>query len=416
MLVPGRSVPRIARYTWARQWRAELCAGAVDGILGVAAFTAMRSLHAPDWIAALFASFGQMLWLLAPMWEAAFARFHLRQAFLWMGMAANAPMLLVALVDDAAVAQGWGVWLFAAVIIVASAVDAAYVPHRSALVSANYPLAVRGKLFAMLSVLSRMSAVVAAKASGWLLDADFRWLRVLFPIAGVCGLFEHWTLSRIHWHRDGRPKVRTWGGLTSALAASAAAWRETGRILREDRAFFVYEIAFLLYGCGFLMSYPLIAIFAVHDLRLKYSEWTSAIGLWQQLAYAVTILAFGRALDRFGVVKTTAAAFALLTVFFALMPFVGTPGELNACFLLFGITMALVNLGWTLGPIAFAPSGQARSYTTVHVLFVGIRSVIAPFLGWWLSTRIGIPSVFVISAALVALGCFTMLRLSRRTR
>jgi hypothetical protein len=78
--------------------------------------------------------------------------------------------------------------------------------------------------------------------------------------------------------------------------------------------------------------------------------------------------------------------------------------------------MALVNLGWTLGPISFAPPGQARSYTTVHVLFVGIRSAAAPFLGVWLSREIGIRPVFLVSAALVSLGCLTMLRLSRRAR
>jgi MFS family permease len=416
VLVPDRSVPRIARYTWARQWRAELYAGAVDGILGIASFAAIRSLHAKEWVPAVFASVGQILWLAAPMWEAAFARFHLRQAFLWMGLLANAPMILVALVDENAVAQGWGLWLFAGVIILAAAADAAYVPHRSALSSANYPLAVRGRLFAMLSVMSRISAVVAAKVSGWLLDADFLWLRVLFPVAAVCGLLEHWTISRIRWHHEGRPKVRTWGGLTSALAASADAWRETGRILREDRAFRVYEIGFLLYGFGFLMSFPLIAVFAARVLHLSYGEYTSASGLAQPIAYSVTILAFGRAVDRFGVVRTTAAAFALLTVFFAVLPFVGDARQFQLCFLLFGITMALVNLGWSLGPISFAPSGQGRSYTTVHVLFVGIRSAAAPFLGVWLSGRIGLGSVFVVSAGLVALGCVTMTALARRTR
>lgn len=413
MFVPDRSVARVARYTWSRQWRAELCAGLVEGTVGVASFTAVRSLGAPDWVAALFVSFGQILWLAAPVWEAAFARFHIRQAFLWMGLAANGPMLLVAFVDDRALAAGWGLHLFAGVVIVAAAVDAAYVPHRSALASANYPLAVRGRLFATLSTVSKLSSIAAAKASGWLLDADHRWLRVLFPLAGVFGLVEHWILSRIHWHRSGRPTVRKWGGPGSAFAAAADAWRETGRILRDDRAFLVYEMGFLLYGSGFLMSNPLITIYAAHDLRLTYSEWTSASGLAQPLAYAVTILACGRALDRFGVVRTTAAAFGLLTGFFLLMPFVASAGELVACFLLFGVTMALVNLGWTLGPMSFAPPGRARSYTTVHVLFVGLRSAFAPFAGVWLSRRIGIAGVFTVSAGLVALGCLTMVALAR---
>jgi MFS family permease len=409
-------VPRVARYTWSRQWPAELCAGAVEGFLGVASFTAMRSLGAPDWIAALFVSFGQILWLAAPAWEAAFARFHFRQAFLWMGLAANAPMLLVALVDDEALAEGWGLWLFAGVIVIAAAVDAAYVPHRGALAGANYPLAVRGRLFAMLSTVSRFSTIVAAKTSGWLLDADFRWIRVLFPIAGVCGLLEHWTLSRIRWQRAGVPKSRPWRGAGTAAAAATDAWRDTIRVLRDDRGFRTYEIGFLLYGSGFLMSNPLVTIFAVHDLALSYGEWTTASGLAQPLAYVATILTFGRAVDRFGVVRTTAAAFALLTLFFTSMPFVRDAIALDVCYLLFGVAMALVNLGWTLGPLEFAPTGQARTYSTVHVLFVGVRSAVAPFLGWWLSTRIGIAAVFAISACLVAAGCVTMLRLRSSRR
>jgi MFS family permease len=416
VLVPDSSVPRVARYTWSRQWRAELCAGAVEGVLGVGSFTAMRSLGAPDWIAALFVSFGQILWLAAPAWEAAFARFHFRQAFLWMGLAANAPMLLVALVDDDALARGWGLWLFAGVIVIAAAVDAAYVPHRGALAGANYPLAVRGRIFATLSTVSRLSTVVAAKTSGWLLDADFRWIRVLFPVAGVCGLLEHWALSRIRWQRAGVPKMRAWRGIGTASAAAREAWRDTSRVLREDRWFRTYEIGFLLYGFGFLMSNPLVTVYAVHDLSLSYGEWTTANGLAQPVAYVATILAFGRAVDRFGVVRTTAAAFALLTLFFTSMPFVRDAGALDVCYLLFGVAMALVNLGWTLGPLEFAPPGQARTYSTVHVLFVGLRSAIAPFLGWWLSTRIGIAAVFCISAVLVAAGCATMLRLHRARR
>ena len=68
-----RSIPRVARYTFARQWPADACAGAVEGLLGLAAFAAMRSLGAGPWVASLFVTFGQLFWLLAPTWEAAFA-------------------------------------------------------------------------------------------------------------------------------------------------------------------------------------------------------------------------------------------------------------------------------------------------------------------------------------------------------
>src|ERR1043166_8964678 len=116
-------------------------------------------------------------------------------------------------------------------------------------------------------------------------------------------------------------------------------------------------------------------------MRLTYGEWASAQGLAQPVAYVLTILLWRRLLDRLGVVKTSAAAFALLAVFFATMPFVAGAGQFAALYLLFGVAMALVNLGWSLGPLEFAPAGKARAYTTVHVLAVGIRSAVAPFFG-----------------------------------
>ena len=87
LLAPDRSVPRVARYTWSFQWRAEAFAGVVDGVIGLAMFTSVRAFGAPPYVAALIGSFGQLFWLAAPAWEAAFARFHHRSAFVWMGIA-----------------------------------------------------------------------------------------------------------------------------------------------------------------------------------------------------------------------------------------------------------------------------------------------------------------------------------------
>ncbi len=416
LLVPGRDVPRVARYTWARQWRAEIFAGAVDGAMGLASFVALRAFGAAPIVAALIGSFGQLFWLAAPAWEAAFARFHHRAAFLWTGLVANAPLLVVAFCDPDSPSRGAWLAAFVAVLAITSAVDAAYVPQRGALLRANVPVSVRGRLFATLSTVSRFSSVAAAKAGGFLLDVDAHWLRAIFPLAGVCGLLEHWTLSRIHWHRGGRPPRRAWSGVRSAAAAVADAWGDTLRILGRDRAFRTFEIGFTLYGLGFLMSQPMIAVFAERDLRLRYGEWTTAQGLAQPIAYVATILVAGRMVDRLGVVRTTVAAFALLASFFAVLPFVHGPAALDLCYVLFGVAMALVNLGWSLGPLAFAPPTMARTYTTAHVLCVGIRSATAPFAGWWLAEHVGLPACFAASTLLVGAACLTMAGLSRTHR
>src|SRR6185295_1046060 len=240
---------------------------------------------------------------------------------------------------------------------------------------------------------------------------------LVFPMAGVFGMFEHWRLSRIQWHKDGRPVVRMWTGARSAWSAAADAWRTSARIVRTDRAFLAYETAFMLYGVGFMMSSPMLVVYAERDLALTYGGWTWAQGFAMPLAQIVTTLACGRVVDRFGVVPASAASFGLLAVVFISMMFVRTGGELVAAYAAFGVAMALVNLGWSLGPLAFAPQRAARSYVSVHVLCVGVRSAFGPFLGLWIAERTGgVMSVFACSAAAVALGCVVMTGLARRMR
>jgi hypothetical protein len=416
MLIPDRSVPRVARYTWSRQWKAEVCAGFVEGLLGLAAFAAMRSLGAGRWIAPLFVTVGQLFWIAAPMWEAAFARFHFRRAFLWMGVVAAAPMLLVAFIDVDPPIASWALGLFAAVIVIQSALDAAYLPHRGALLRANVPEAVRGRLFGMLSTISKLSSIAAAKAGGLLLDSDARWLRVIFPVAGVFGLIEHWILSRIHWRRGGRPAIRSWSGPRSAWTAFVDAWREAWRILVADRAFLAYEAGFMLYGMGFLMSSPMMVVYAERELRLSYDEWTWANGAAMPAAYVVTILLCGRVVDRVGVLTTGAWSFRILACFFVAVMFVADGAQLVACYAVLGAAMAMVNLAWNLGPLSLAPPGKARTYAAIHVLFVGLRSAVAPFLGLWIAERFGVLDVFACSAALVCLGAVVLDGPARRRR
>jgi len=412
-----RSLPRVARYTFARQWPADACAGAVEGLMGFAAFAALRSLGAPAWIAPLLVTFGQLLWLFAPTWEAAFARFHFRAAFLWMGFVANAPLLLVAFVDPNASDTRLGLGVFSAAVMIQAAVDAAYVPHRGALLTANVPQAVRGRLFAVLSTISKFSAIASAQVGGRLLDLGDAWMRVVFPAAALFGMTEHWLLSRIRWHKDGRPAQRRWTGARSLWTATTAAWRTAGRILSTDRAFLQYEIAFMLYGLGFMMTMPMVVVYAERDLSLSYREWTWAQGVAMPATQIATTLLCGRVLDRFGVVRMSAAAFAMLTFVFASLLFVASGPALVAVFAALGVAMAVVNLGWSLGPLAFAPPRAARSYVTVHVLCVGVRSAFGPFLGLWIAEQSGgVMTVFVCSAASVALGCVTMTSLARRTR
>jgi MFS family permease len=418
---PALAVPRIARYTLRRQWPAEVMLGTFAGVFGLAGFAVKRSLGAPEWVVPLITVAGQVPWILAPAWEPLFGGLDRQRAFLWLGLLSKGPLLLVALVqvvplEGGAAGQGRGdVVLFVVALTLCYVVDAAYIPHRSALIGANYPFAVRGRMFGLFTAVTVLSTILASKAGGRLLDEDPRWLRVLYPVAALVGIAGHVVLSRIRWKKSRAPPAPGGRGFGAAWRAFRRAWRDTFAILRTDAPFRTFESAFMLYGFGLLMSFPIVVLYAEEDLRLSTDEWTWANGFANPVLCMVGIAILGRVSDRLGVIRTTALANLGLGAFFAVLPFVSSPWAFVALFGLYGLSMAGVNVGWNLGPLHFAPHGRARAYMGVHLGLVGLRCGIAPFVGLWIARTTSRPTAFAVSAALMGLAAITQAAGERRT-
>jgi predicted MFS family arabinose efflux permease len=218
-------------------------------------------------------------------------------------------------------------------------------------------------------------------------------------------------MGRIRWRRARDARRLAAKASEGVVRAMTNAWRETFRILREDKAFGTYERGFMLYGLGFLSSVGLLALYAEAELNLSYDQWTSAQSLSFPVAQIAGAALFGRLSDRLGIVRATAMGFLLLAAFFGLMPLVGSAGGLVAACALWGVAMGGVNVGWSLGPLHFAPDGQAHMYGAVHFCLVGVRSLVGPFLGFAVKEAFSYPAAFALSAALVAAGAWTLLTL-----
>jgi MFS family permease len=383
-------------------------------------FALRRSLDAPEYVVPLVIALGQVPWILAPSWQPLFSGMSRQRAFVLLGLLSKGPLLLVAFVGvvatgDAGRGQGdYGLFLLLLVLFYVG--DAAYIPHRAALIGSNYPAHVRGRMFGLLATAAMLAQILASKSSGWLLDHDPLALRWLFPAAAIVGIAGHVILSRIRW-RAPRAAVAAGGrGLKAAGRAVARTWRDTARVLREDPAFRTYELGFMLYGFGLNMSMCVLILFSEGVLGVSYDDWTTAAGLANPLAYLLTVALLGRLVDRLGVVRLTTGAFALLTLYFLLLPLVSSLLGLVLTYVLFGVSMAGVNLGWNLGPLHFAPPQRSHLYMSVHVALVAFRSTLAPLAGFWVYDLASADATFLCSAALVAAGTLTMLRLDRRAR
>jgi len=413
-----RTLPLVVRYTWALQWPSAMLEGVAAGVIGLTAFAAERSLGAPEEVVPILIALWQVPWIFAPGLGPVLARAKPQRLWRVLAFTTYLPLAAVALVSITPTLPGHGtgaLWLFLPLMVLHYGSGIAIVPHRGALLRTNYPQHVRGRMFGLLMAVNLIASGVAAKGAAYLLDSDPRWLRGIYPVAAVSGIAAFLLMGRIRWRRS-REALRLAAATASrgVRKAVANAWREAFRILREDRAFRTYEVGFMLYGLGFLSSIGLLVLYGEKELRLSYGAWTWA----QSVAFPVAQIAgaalFGRLADRLGVVRTTAVSFAMLSVFFALMPLVASAAGLAAACLLWGLAMGGVNIGWSLGPLHFAPDGKAHMYGAVHFCMVGVRSLVGPFLGFAMKELFSYTAAFALSSALVAAGALTVLALDRQ--
>jgi MFS family permease len=410
-----RTLPLVVRYTWALQWPSAALEGLAIGIIGLSAFVIKRSLGAPERAVPVLIALWQIVWVFAPGLGTLLARAHPQRLWRLLAFSTFLPLAGIAFVSVTPVGErGHGegtLWLFLLFMALHYASGIATVPHRGALLRTNYPQHVRGRMFGLFMVVNLLAAGVAAKGAGYLLDSDPRWVRALYPAAALFGILGFFLMGRIRWRRSREARRLAAKARRGVWYAMTDAWKETFRILREDRAFRTYERGFMLYGLGFLSSVGLLVLYCEQELHLSYSQYTWAQSVAFPLAQIAGAAFFGRLCDRMGIVVTTAASFLLLAIFFLLMPLVGSLGGLVVLYLLWGAAMGGVNVGWSLGPLHFAPDGKAHMYGAVHFCLVGIRSLVGPFLGYAVMDYFSYPVAFGLSAVLVGAGCLTVLSL-----
>jgi MFS family permease len=418
----ARALSRMTRYSWSRHWPAEMLMGISAGVINLTAFSLQRSMGAPEWTSSSLIILGQALWVLAPAWPPLLARMQRQTTFAWLGLFSRGPLLLMAFAAVTPVfggTPGAGVgawWILFAAFLVSNNLDALYTPHRNALIRANYPLTSRGRIYGLVTVVTGVASMIASQAVGHVLDEDPTVVTVVFPIAGVVGIAAHLLLARIRWRYDGPAQVQEGRGVGLLRDALVNGWRRTFKTLREDKPFRDFEIGFMLYGLGLLSGTPLIVSRFAQDSGFRPTDWANADRLALPLTQLLLVWAVGRLSDRIGVVRVGALAFAGLVPFFAWVGFVTTPTELLLSYILLGVCMSGVNVSWALGPLHFAPRGEAHHYSAVHVGCVGIRSVLGPVIGETVKSLFSYRAAMGVSAALELLAAIWMFRLARRVR
>ncbi|HWR96986.1 MAG TPA: MFS transporter [Candidatus Methanoperedens sp.] len=396
---------RVGRYTQRIWLRAAVLEGVVLGVFLLNEYVAKKTLGAGDALLTALVVGPTAALLFAAWWSGLLAQREKASTFLVFGLLGRLSLLLVPLAATAA--------SFTAVIAVATFLYGAVVPAANALIQRNFAAAERGRVLGLGSALQALTAITVSFAVGRLYDWQPGAYRFTYAVAAVCGFFACLGQARLRFRarageaRERRLFARGLGGaIRGALRRPFAG---ALGLLGGDRGFRRYEMGFMAYGLAWMMLQPTIPVFLVERLNVAYADVANARGLIYFTMIAACSHPFGRLLDRIGPLAVSRLAFAVLALFPLLLAAARGVGMVSVAFLVFGVGMAAVNLGWTTGPIHFARERDSSGYMGAHVALVGLRAIAGGPFGIWFYRVSGSPAAtFSLCSALFLLGALVM--------
>lgn len=409
---------RVGRYTFPRHCSYSAADGVFQGAVtsGFLAFVCIQyfnlSKDEEDLYAFLLTWFPSLLMLSAPLWDRPFGR----SSRYWMFNGVASRFLVgIAL---ALVNAPWQVVLIvAAATILSSGVS----PLQNALFARNYGPQERERAHGLAKMLHIVAYITANFGLAAWMDADAEAFRYAIPVAGLLALIgmaaigsvkmrripQADVLESARWHRAPRPwedavvpisdqaqpgtpavkpspfRTLMWISISPARAGFegvSAPYRRTVRLLRRNPNFALFELGFMLYGCGFMMLQPIIPTFSQRVLGLETREFSIMTTVaFMGTMFVLHPLTRGRT-GSMSAAKGAGIAFALVLGFPVLLLIVNATASYPIAILAFcwwGLAMLFVDYAWNFGPVKFAKGRDPMPFVSAHAMLVGLRALIA---------------------------------------
>lgn len=188
-------------------------------------------------------------------------------------------------------------------------------------------------------------------------------------------------------------------------------WRQSFDLLRKHPDFARFQIGFTLGGFGLMLSIPALTMFTSDVLCATHANVTVARSICMAVGITLTTFLWQRAVKK----ENVFWLLHLVLVGFAFYYFVLLMAQFHfhwyyTAFLIYGVAQAGSHLLWHLSGPLFAHKSNSTPFSTVNVLMVGLRGLIAPMLGGLLGALIGPQNVIMISIGLISFGAWYVSR------
>jgi len=353
-----------------------------------------KRFHATDWQTLVVTSAPTVLFVLSIFWNDYFARRSMSRYLTVFWLVAFLPLAFVAFATQ--------FWMVLVPHLIACIGGAAYHPPSGELFKRLYPTASRGRVYGLIACVQMIVGAGMSYGVGEWLSHDENAFRFYMPIASMLQLAGVGIMAWIS-HKAGISGAREIkegrGGLK--IAAVFEPVIHMRQVLREDPIFARYEAAYMTYGVGWMVCFALLPILVTSKLHLQYDQIANSTSVPYLLAMVAMVIPAGWLMDRLGATRSSGLSFALLTLYPIGLMVAADSYQLAAVSAVYGIAHAGANAGWTLGPVALAPSpAKVPHYVAIHASLVGLRGTIFQGLGVLLYRWTGNFTVPLVMAAL----------------
>ncbi|MBY0525049.1 MAG: hypothetical protein K2R98_16710 [Gemmataceae bacterium] len=288
--------------------------------------------------------------------------------------------------------------MFTALATVSQLLNSAMRMGQSSLYRVMYEHSVRGRVLGQLTFWTYLTLVPSVLVTGWLLDKSHEMYRVLYPMAGLCGLIGCFYYRMLHVPAADRlPRHR------STIRASVQGLQ---LVIARDRAYLLFQFAFFLSGSAFFMSTHVVLLLTRDRFKFGAFELALWLSVVPQLLLALTSPFWGHVLDWIGMVRCRLLISIIMTGYLASY-FGGVLGGVPFLIYLGSVLQGMSNGGgqltWALASSHFAPRPEdVPMYNGIHFVLNGVRGLLLPWVGSILMITIG--PWAVLAATLVSLG------------
>jgi len=287
-------------------------------------------------------------------------------------------------------------WIFILLVFLNSLLEQAGSPAYVGIMKKIYSDDYRGRAMGYVRMEMAIVAVFASYLGGFLLD-HFSY-RYIFPVGAVFGILSVAFFGRIKVKKENMRRQRKKQGILP---------REILEIFKKDRPFALFEMIFFIQGFANLMIMPLFPIFLVDYLGISNTSMGKLVSL-SSIFLISSYLFWGHYIDKRGACRSLTVNFFLrsfipICYFFASSIWYIVPASIIA-----GFTMGAQELSRVHFITNRAKSKDIPTYQGIDFTLMGLRGVIAPFLGVALMHWIGMKSVFIISFCLIVISSLVM--------